>query len=409
MTWLVNGAVLDVHSGELERKHVHVEGDRITDVTTTLPRALSEPVVELDRAFLLPGFFDSHVHISCDSYNADVPVGWANALPGTIALFAARAAQRMLACGITTARDVGGWDYHEIAVREAIRHGWIQGPRLFCAGKILSITSGTTAYYPGMYAVADGVNAVRTAARAQLARGAQFIKVLATGAVTSTEYESPLATQYQREEIEAAVRVAADNRTYVAAHAHSPDGIRNAVEAGCRSIEHTVYGTEEVYRLMAERDVYLVPTLCVSQAMLSDPQFAAGAPLHLRERYGEMRVRHAQNIRLARKLGVRIAMGSDAGTPGNHAGDNMQELEVMVKEAGFTHLEAVQAGTIGAAKMMQVDSQLGAIESGKLADLIAVSRNPLEDISSLRTVGFVMKGGQIIKNELAGQLNHGHR
>lgn len=399
MTWLVNGTLLDVHSGQLQRRHVQIQDGRIADISDRLP-ATRDRDIDLAGSYLLPGFIDCHVHICADTFNPDATVGWAHALPGTIALFAARAARRLLLCGVTTARDVGGWDYHEIAVREAIRHGWIEGPRLVCAGRILSITSSTTAYYRGMYEEADGADAVRAAARKQFAHGAQFIKLLATGAVTSTEYESPMATQFRRDEIAAAVEVAADNLSYVAAHAHSPNGIRNAIECGCHSIEHTVYGNEEVYRLMAERGTWLVPTLCASQAMFNDPAFTARTTDHIRRRYDQIRHIHVENIRTARRLGVRIAMGSDAGTPGNHCGDNLQELEVMVRQAGFSTLEAIQSSTLHAARMMRLEDSVGSIEIGKSADLIAVAANPLDDISALRSVPFVMRNGAVAKNDL---------
>jgi imidazolonepropionase-like amidohydrolase len=218
--------------------------------------------------------------------------------------------------------------------------------------------------------------------------------------VVSTEYESPHAIQLRAEEIAAAVRVATDSLTYVAAHAHAPDGILNAVEAGCRSIEHTVYGNESVYRLMAERGTFLVPTVCTSPAMLSDPGFAARVTPHMHQRLSEIHGVHVENIKLAHRVGVKIAMGSDAGTPGNHCGDNLQELEVMVEEAGFSSLEAIQAATITAAELMRVDKELGSIEVGKTADIVAVTENPLDNISTLRSVPFVMKEGRIVKNQL---------
>jgi imidazolonepropionase-like amidohydrolase len=399
MTWITNGKVIDVRSGRVEQKHIRIDAGRVTAVSAQIPANPEGPIIDLSGAHLLPGFFDCHVHICVDTYNGNVAEGWGAALPGTIALYAARAARRLLMAGITTARDVGGWDYHEIAVREAIRAGWIEGPRLYCAGRILSMTSSSTPYWRGMYEEADGPDAIRKAARQQLAKGANFIKLLATGAVTSSAYESAHAVQYREEEIRAAVEIAEDNFTYVAAHAHAPAGIRHAVNAGCRSIEHTIYGDEAVYRLMAERGTFLVPTVCVSPAMFRDPTIAAGAPDHVRRRYAEIHEIHVANISLARRLGVRIAMGTDAGTPGNHCGDNMQELEVMVRRAGFSSLEAIQAATIGAAAMMRLENDLGALEPGKLADIIATEENPLDDIGALRSVHFVMKEGRIAKHE----------
>jgi len=209
-----------------------------------------------------------------------------------------------------------------------------------------------------------------------------------------------MAAQYRPDEIAAAVEIATDSLTYVAAHAHSPTGIRNAVESGCRSIEHTVYGNEEVYRLMAQRGTYLVPTVCTVPAMFADKELAAKVPPHVRRRKEEMHGVHVENIRLAKRLGVKIAMGSDAGTVGNHCGDNLQELQVMVDECGFSTLEAIQAGTIHAATMMRVADQLGSLEAGKTADIVAVRANPLDDISVLRSIPFVMKDGQVFKDQL---------
>ncbi len=398
MTWLVNGNVIDVRDGRIERGHLQVEAGRVTAFAAALPAKPDGAVIDMAGAYLLPGFFDCHVHICVDTHNSNVAEGWSNALPGTIAIYAAQAARRMLMAGITTAREVGGWDYHEIAVRNAINAGWIEGPRLHCAGRILTQTSSSTPYWRGMYEEADGPDAVRRAARQQLARGANFIKLLATGAITSSEHEDANAIQYRPEEIRAAVEIAEDNRTYVAAHAHAPAGIRNAVIAGCHSIEHTIFGEESVYRLMVERGTYLVPTVCVSPAMFQDPVFAAAVPVHIQKRYADLHEIHTANISLARRLGVRIAMGTDAGTPGNHCGDNMQELEVMVRKSGFSTLAAIQSATMGAAAMMRLDKDLGTLEPGKIADVIATRDNPLDDVRALRSVSFVMKDGRVAKH-----------
>jgi len=185
--WLKNASVYDVCTGKCERQDLQVEEGRIASMGGKAPSHAE--AIDLDGAFLLPGFFDCHVHICVDTHAKSVANLWQGALPGTIALFAASAAKKMLLCGITTARDVGGWDYHEIAVREAINSGLIVGPRLFCAGKILSMTSASTPMWRGMYEECDGPAEVRKAARKQLAMGANFIKLLATGAVNSSKYE----------------------------------------------------------------------------------------------------------------------------------------------------------------------------------------------------------------------------
>jgi len=379
--WLKNAQIYDSRSHRFRRGDIEIAGERIARLGGKAP-AKAE-AIDMDGAFLLPGFFDCHVHICVPTDAPDPSRLWVNALPGEIAIYAARAARRLLMCGITTAREVGGWDYHEIAVRESIGAGVIEGPRLYCAGRILTITSSTTPYYRGMYEEADGAEEVKKAARKQLAQGADLIKILATGAITSTKYEKADAIQYRPEEIAAAVAIARDNLTHVAAHAHANEGIRNAVEA--------------TYRLMTERGTYLVPTLCTAAAMFRDANFARRVPPHFKVRYEKVHATRVANMKLARHCGVRMAMGTDAGTPGNHCGDNMQELEVMVEEAGFPPAEAIHAATLGAADMMGLVGDLGSLEEGKIADVIATKTDPLKNVAALRQVGFVMKAGRVYK------------
>ncbi|MEM7170152.1 MAG: amidohydrolase family protein [Pseudomonadota bacterium] len=395
--WIRNGQVYDVHAGKFSAQDIEVEEGRIVELGRAAQSGPDD--VDMEGAYILPGFIDCHVHIcvNTDSPNANNP--WRDSLPGTVAIYAARGAERMLRCGITTARDVGGWDYHEIAVREAVNAGWIEGSRLFCSGKILTQTSSSTPYYLGMYEEVDGPEEVLKGARKQLAMGADFIKLLATGAMTSTKYEKADAIQLRPEEIRAAVQIAQDNRTHVAAHAHACEGIKNAVDCGCRTVEHGSFGTEEVYGMMVEKETFLVPTICVSSAMFKDPTFAAKVPAHIRTRYEELRPIRVANITLAHRLGVKIAMGTDVGTPGNHAGDNMQEVEQMVDACGMSPAEAIYASTWNGACVLGQEAHLGSLENGKIADLIAVDRNPLEDISVLYDVFFVMKDGKAYRND----------
>ena len=395
--WLKGAQIYDVFTGTYKTGDVRVETGVIREIGKA-PKDADE-VADLDGAFLLPGFFDCHVHICVNTSAPDPNNPWHDALPGTIAIHAAQMARRLINCGITTARDVGGWDYHEIAVREAVRHEVIPGPRLYCAGRLLSITSSSTPYYRGMYEEADGVDAVRLAARKQFAMGADLIKLLATGAITSTQYEKPDAIQFRADEIAEAVRIAADNQSYVAAHAHADIGIRNAVMAGVRSIEHAIFGEEETFRLMAEKGTWLVPTVCTTPAMMANPAFASLVPQHIHERYEKLHATHIHALKCAHRHGVKIAMGTDVGTPGNHCGDNMQEVEVMVNEAGFTPQQAIWSATMEAAGLMRLDKPLGAIAEGKLADIIAVPEDPLKDISALRRVFFVMKNGRVQRND----------
>jgi len=394
--WLKGGRIYDVERAMFETGDLRIENGLIVE----LSRAPSDvAAVDLDGAYLLPGFIDCHVHICVNTESADGNNPWRTALPGTIALWASRAARRLVRCGITTARDVGGWDYHEIAVREAIDAGWIDGPRLLCAGKILSITSSTQPYYPGMYEEADGPDAVRHGARKQLARGANLIKILASGAVNSTKYERADAIQYRPDEIRAAVEIAEDNFTHVAAHAHATQAIRNAIVAGCRSIEHGTYSTDETFRLMVEQGTFMVPTICTAHAFLRNPEFAIRTLPHVRERYESLQTIRYHNLSKAREAGVKVAMGTDAGTPGNHCGDNMQEVALMVERCGFSPAEAIRSATVVGAELLGLGDRLGRLVPGLAADMIAVENDPLADINALREVFFVAKQGHVIRND----------
>ena len=164
-------------------------------------------------------------------------------------------------------------------------------------------------------------------------------------------------------------------------------------------IEHGSFGDEATYRLMAERGTWLVPTLCVTPAMFREKAFADRVPTHIRKRYKEVHRTRVANMKLARRCGVPIAMGTDAGTPGNHCGDNMQEIEVMVGDAGFSPAEAIEAATLGGARLMRLDDRLGSLAAGKIADVIATVADPLKDVSALREVDFVMKAGRIHKRD----------
>lgn len=399
-TWIRGGQVYDVHEALYRRHDIEVVDGRVARLAAAGKPGKDDSVIDVDGAFLLPGLIDCHVHITMPTEAANPDNPWRGRLPGEVAIYAAQAARRTLMGGITTAREVGGWDYHEIAVRNAINRGVIPGPRLFCAGRLLSITTATVDYYPGMYEVADGPEAVRAAARKQLAHGADFIKVMATGALTSSEYEDARAIQYTLEELKAAVAVATENYKHVAAHAHARDGIRNCALAGCRTVEHGSFGDEESYALMAEKGTFLVPTLCVVSAMLADNAVAAGLPAHIHKRYVEFDDTHVGNTALARRLGVPIAMGTDAGTPGNHHGDNTQELVSMVRRAGMSSHDAVVASTLGGARVLGREADLGSLDVGKFADLVGFREDPLARIEAIRDVRLVIKGGWVARDNL---------
>lgn len=400
--WIRGGQVYDVHTGEYREVDIQTQDGRITSLGASGSSSGDDTVVDVAGAYLFPGFIDCHVHLCMPTEDGNPANPWMGKLPGETAIYAAQAAERTLMGGVTTARDVGGWDYHEIAVRNLINRGKLKGPRLFCAGKLLSITTSTTAYYPGMYDTANGVDEVRAMARKQLAMGADLIKIMGTGALTSTEYEDARAIQFQLDEVKAAVAIAEENYKHCAAHAHACEGIRNAALAGCRSVEHGSFGDEDTYALMAEKGTFLVPTVCVHSALTADQTAFDNLLPHIRQRYIDCEEAHLKNTKLAQHVGVSIAMGTDAGTPGNHHGDNMQEIERMVTGAGLTPRQAIESATMGGANLLRRENELGSLDAGKFGDIVGFTADPLADIHAIRDVALVIKGGETMRNDLNG-------
>ena len=397
MLWLTNAKILDVERGRYRSGALVVDGERILEITRKSVAPKGAEVIDLAGRYLLPGLMDCHVHLTMPTDTAD-PYEPPRRSDALTALNCAEAARRTLLAGFTTVRDVGGWNYTEMAVREAAKEGGFITPRMFLAGKLLSITTGGADYYPGMYEICDGVDQVMAGARRQIANGADLIKVMATGAMLSPESEDSRAVQFTKAELEAAVAIARDNFMHVAAHAHALGGIRNAVEAGAGSIEHGTFADRAVLQLMAKTGTFLVPTLCVTPAMLRERHIRETIPEHQRARLTDYDDQHRKAIRLAHRLKVPIAMGTDAGTPGNHHGDNAQEIVEMVTGAGLSPAAAIHASTMNPAKLLGRAHELGSLDKGKLADVIAVSRDPLADITALHRVDFVMKGGVIYKH-----------
>jgi imidazolonepropionase-like amidohydrolase len=393
-TRLAGGFVYDLPSGTFRRADLLVRGERIVG----LEDPHTEPdAVDVGGLYLLPGLIDCHVHLGMRAEDAD-PAAVAARPDGDIARDMAAAAERTLRGGVTTVRDLGGWNLLEMALRDQIARGERSGPRLLLAGRLLSMPTGAADYYPGMYEIASGPRAVEEAARAQLARGADHIKVMATGAMLSPEDEDAGATQFGPEELRAAVETAAADGKPVAAHAHATLGIRNATLAGVASIEHGTYADDEVLHLMAERRTFLVPTLMASTAMLRDPVVRAAMPTHLRDRLTESQATHQDAVRRARRAGVSIAMGTDAGTPGNRHGANADELVAMVEETGLSPQEAIHAATLAAARLIRREHDLGSLEPGRIADVIGLAGDPTNDIMNVTQVRFVMLAGAVVSS-----------
>ena len=393
--WLVGGQVYDVRDGSFRRADLGFDGNRITEIREGARRQSDDEVIDATGMWLLPGLIDCHVHLTQPTDAGD-PAKAAARSDAEVALYTAAAAARTVQAGITTVRDVGGWNYVEMDVRAAVQAGTIPGPRMFLAGKLLSITTSTVRYYHGMYDIADGADAVRAAARRQLGHGADLIKVMATGAMLSSETEDSRSIQFTLEELRAAVEIAHDNYKHVAAHCHALQGIENAVEAGVDSIEHCTFADDAVLRRMVERGTSLVPTICASELLFRDPDVLNSMPEFLRQRMTGLKQVHTGAIRRAHELGVNIAMGTDAGTPGNHHGMNGHECVFLVERCGLSPAESIRTATVNAARLLRQE-HLGSLHQGAHADVIGLRANPLDDISALTRVDLVVAAGQVVR------------
>ena len=355
--------------------------------------------LDLHGQYVLPGLIDAHVHLS-GSGEADsqfeVPTG-------QMALKILANAQKNLAAGITTVRDLGGWSELEFDVRRSIQRGEFAGPRMCLAGRFISITEAGADYYVGMYRVADGVDEVRKAVREQVKHGADVIKMGVTGAVL-VENGVPGATHFNVDEMQALVDEAKKFGKPVAMHAHGIDGITKAVDAGVNTLEHGTYLYQDpnVIWHMALRGVFLVPTLKVGWDIILAKD--SNIPDWIMQKNIDSQGDAERSLKLAYEAGVPIAMGSDVGTPLNYHGENALEVYWMHK-AGLSAMDALVAATGNAAKALGWDSWLGTLEAGKVADLIVHTKNPLDDLRVLAdkaSLQFVMKDGMVVTAGHAG-------
>lgn len=365
--------------------------------------------VDLGDVTLLPGFIDAHTHIigrTLGDPGADYAA--VRDFPGYGAILGVENARRTLMAGFTSIRVVGSPNFDDMALRQAIEAGRATGPRMQTAGHSLGITGGhcdENGWRPGLLekgpadGVANGADEVRAAVRYQVKYGADVIKTCATGGVLS-EGDAVGATQYTYEELKAMVDEAAKLDRKVAAHAHGTEGIKIAVRAGVASIEHGSFLDEEGAKMMAVKGTYLVPTLMAGAAVEA---FAKNGVLKgLRAEKGLAAAEAMRKgIRVAARNRVLIALGTDAGVIPH--GTNAKEFGLMVDWGGLTPIASLTAGTMGGARLLGWDKRLGSIEAGKLADIVAVSGNPLEDIHRTEQVSFVMKGGVIYKGAGAQQ------
>ncbi|HEX6576568.1 MAG TPA: amidohydrolase family protein [Gemmatimonadaceae bacterium] len=386
---------------------VVVTGDKIVSVGTATNVAVpaGAQVINLGDVTLLPGFIDAHTHIAGRTLGD--PMGDLASVKdyaGYAAILGVENARKTLMGGFTSIRVLGSSNFDDLALRQAIETGRAVGPRIEGAGHALGITGGhcdENGWKPGILTrgpeegVANGAEEVRKAVRYQVKYGAGVIKTCATGGVLS-EGDAVGATQYTYEEMKAIVDEATKLERKVAAHAHGTEGIKIATRAGVASIEHGSFLDDEGARMMAQKGTYLVPTLMagmvvegfakngVLKGLRAEKALAAAAAM-----------RHA--VRIANQRNVRIALGTDAGVIEH--GTNAREFGLMVEWGGLTPIQSLTAGTLNGAKLLGWDKRVGSLEAGKLADIVAVPGNPVEDIHRTENVTFVMKGGVVYKGQ----------
>lgn len=395
-TAFVDGTVVVGDGRVLEHATVLVEGERIVKVaegTASIPKEARK--IPMQGQMLLPGFIDSHVHLCMDS-SPDPMTSALSESHAMTTLKAATFAQQTLLAGVTSVRDMGGKDGIDLELRQAINCGLIPGPRMLASGKLICMTGGH-GWQVGLEV--NGVDEVRKAAREQIKAGVDIVKLMATGGVLTPAVE-PGSEQLTEAELRAGIEEAHKAGKKTATHAMGSKGIRNALRAGIDSIEHGVYLDEEAVYMMIARDIPLIPTLA-ALFNIESKGIEAGIPAFAVEKTLAVKPFHLESIRMAREAGVRIAMGTDAGTPFNRHGDNAGELKFLV-DCGFTPMEAIEAGTRIAAQVLGLEKQLGTVEEGKLADLILIDGNPLEDIELLlkcKSIRYVMKDGRQVGGE----------
>jgi imidazolonepropionase-like amidohydrolase len=386
-----------------------VDGDRITSVTSGGAVPTGATVIDLGNTTVLPGLIDVHTHLSGESH--DYYTDLFRRSPIDAAVRAHIYAKRTLAAGFTTVRDVGAPELVDVALRNAINEGVVDGPRMLVATLALSATGGhgdlngfsPYIHFQQLTNIADGVDEVRKAVRVNIKYGADWIKVLASAGVLSEE-ESVGAPQYSQEELNAIVAEATTWGRKVAAHAHGAEAIKRATRAGVASIEHGGLVDEEGVRLMKEHGTYLVPDIYTDAYILEHGK-EIGLPDKMIEK--ERQLRKAQNVNWRRAIaaGVKMAFGTDAGVYPH--GTNAKQFKYLL-ELGLTPLQTIQMATSNAADLLGWPEKVGTLVPSAWADLIAVRGDPLSDVTVLERPAFVMKGGTVYRSAAAADSAPAH-
>jgi imidazolonepropionase-like amidohydrolase len=394
---LKGGAIFDSEARSFRRGlDVLAVGDRIQAIAPDVAAPAGARVIDCGGAYVLPGLIDCHVHLSVGG-GAD-ELRTAQGDPSALRAWkAAGHARRTLQAGFTTVRDLGAAEHLNIHLARAIELGVLEGPRILAAGMGVTMTGG---HGHGFIArEADGPDEVRKAVREQLRAGATAIKLFASGGVMTPGVD-PRSPSFTEAEMAAGVEEAHKAFVVVGAHAQANQGIKNAIRAGVDSIEHGVWLDDEAVEMMCERGTYLVATLSAPHH-IAYGGLQAGIPKYAVDKAEDVLRDHIRSFELARKAGVKLAMGTDEGTPLNHPGENAQEI-VRMAEHGLSPAAAIMAATAWAADLLKVEC--GRLKKGLLADMVIVGQDPLAKLDVLTSneqILGVVKGGAVVRTTLA--------
>jgi len=398
------GRVLDVKTGQtLTNQAIVIENDKIVSIgpASAAKPASGAKVIDLPNATILPGLIDAHTHLTGNP--KDVGYSALGISAPREALIGAHNAKTTLEAGFTTVRNVGAGGFSDVALRDAINDGDVPGPRMLVSGPALGITGGHCdnnllpyEWHATEDGVADGIAAVQHKVREDIKYGADVIKICATGGVMS-KGDDPNASQYTIEEMKAIVAEAHRLGRKVAAHAHGAQGVIWASDAGIDSIEHGHLMNDESVATLKKNGTYLVPTLYLMDWHRENAA-KTNLPDFIRKKMEMVSEQGQNNAKKAFAAGVKIGFGTDAAVYPH--GLNAHEFAVYVR-LGMTPLQAIQTSTINDADLLGWTDKVGTLDSGKFADIIAVYGDPLQDITTLQHVKFVMKGGEVVKNDYA--------
>ncbi|MCS0653413.1 amidohydrolase family protein [Cytobacillus firmus] len=387
--WILKGgSIIDGLNDEVvEDSYIKVENGRITEVKEGEPGEIEGfEVIDCTGKYILPGLIDCHVHLVWNG-SADPQSVIKNEENDRIALEAYKHALDTLKLGVTTVRDLGAPDRTVLHVRNVIDSGLLSGPTIIAAGAPICMTGGHV-YYLGYES--DGPDEVRKNTRRVLKEGADLVKVMATGGIY-TKGEEPGSVQLTIEELSAAKEEALKKNKKVSAHADGIEGIMNCLEVGIDTIEHGIYADRQALEIMKNQGTFLVPTMAVMRQLISSPDIPAYALEKAKQVVGP----HFSMLQEAVQIGVKIATGTDCGSPLTPPRYYYDELAIM-HEAGMSEMEVIKASTSVAAECLGIEDQRGSISPGKFADLLIADSNPLNDLNSLRGDKLVMKNGVLV-------------